>query len=782
MNKVVFALYICALIFAPLAFGTVEPWSLTVMETLSFLAFLLLSLGKLSSEENNYGTPGIIPLLCLLVLIGIQLAPLPVDIIRIISPQTYSIYKETVFIDEPARWVSISVNKKATLMEFFRIASYIVFYVLTVQILTKKDALRKTVSVVVVFASLLSLFAVLQRILWNSKIYWLRELTLGGSPFGPYVNRNHYAGLMEMLFPLVLGLFLFYKPYATYKSFREKIAEVFNLQRTNLYVLLGFSSVLIATSVFLTLSRSGIVSLCISMIFFGLLFLARGTSKRRGVIIIAVFILVALSVGWFGWSPIIERFEHLKDTHGNISELRAEIWRDSSNIIKDFPVTGTGFGTFVNIYPKYRTISGNEVVEHAHNDYIELLSEGGFPALILCAWFVITLFYKSYRVFLKRRELYSIYLFIAAAAGMASILIHGLTDFNLQIGANGLYFFFLAGLVVSSANTRLREGLNDTYLKRTRLPVRGVAIFLALMLIGCFIFQSGVTIGDIYFSSLRDAKLNDKTPSDELLSTRNAAYKAALLDPLEAQYRYTIANVERYLDNDKALQRYKEAVRLNPVCGEYLEKLGLSMSEFGEYNLADKLLQAGVADDVSNPARYRRYAQWLFSMGRMEEGIKITRTAISLEPRKTKEYITLMVLDGFSDEEILVSLPERVEPHLFFADYLSATGKDKMAEEEYLHGLQYIEKEKTVKPEYFYGLFRYYLKKDRFEEALNVLQRAADVLPNEPGIELRKADVYEKMGEPLKAIDEYRRALTIDPKNLEAKKKLYDLLLKRKSS
>ena len=87
----------------------------------------------------------------------------------------------------------------------------------------------------IIFASSLSVFAMLQHILPNSKIYWLRELTLGGSPFGPYVNRNHYAGLMEMLFPLVLSLFLFYKPRTTRKSLRGRTAEIFNIQETNVY-------------------------------------------------------------------------------------------------------------------------------------------------------------------------------------------------------------------------------------------------------------------------------------------------------------------------------------------------------------------------------------------------------------------------------------------------------------------------------------------------------------------------------------------------------------------
>jgi ABC-type Mn2+/Zn2+ transport system permease subunit len=167
-------------------------------------------------------------------------------------------------------------------MEFFRFASYGALYAVTVQLLSRKDALKKTIAIIIIFASALSFFGILQHLLPNGKLYWFRERLLGGVPFGPYVNRNHYAGLMEMLFPLVVGLFLVYKPHVSYISFREKIAEMFNLQRTNLYMLLGFSAVLIGTSIFLSLSRSGTISLCLSMIVFGLLVLGKQADRRGG--------------------------------------------------------------------------------------------------------------------------------------------------------------------------------------------------------------------------------------------------------------------------------------------------------------------------------------------------------------------------------------------------------------------------------------------------------------------------------------------------------------------
>jgi len=800
MSNIIFSLFIFIPLFSTLAFGTVEPWSLTIMETSSVFALLLLFVKRSKQKQAFlYETPGIVPLLFLLGYIMMQLIPLPPGIVRAASPETYRLYRETVFLDGPVRWMSLSINRENTLTEFFRVSSYVAFYILAVQLLTKKEFMKKTLAITVFFASGLSFFAVLQHLLSNSKIYWFRQLTQGGSLFGPYVNRNHYAGLMEMLFPLVLGLFLFYKPQVHYRSFREKMSGLFNLKETNIYIVLGFSVVLIATSIFLTLSRSGIVSLCISLILFGILFLYRGMDKKRAVVIVVISLLIVLTVGWFGWSSLFERFGAVKDSQGNIAELRLTIWKDTINIIKNFPIAGTGFGTFVNIYPGYRTVSGDSVAEHAHNDYLELLSDGGIIAALIIGWFLIVFFYKSFLVFSKRREIYSMLMFIAAVTGMFGLFIHSITDFNLHIGANGLYFFFLMGLAVSAANTRLREGLGNTYLKKKSIPVKGLTTLTAVLFIGCLIFNSGVFMGRLFFSSIKDIRLNELKPSSitppdadrkgkglpngkisddkDALSVRNEAYKAAFVDPLNAKYHYAVANVEWFMaDRRIALRYYTRAVQLSPTNGEYLQRLGLIQSELGEDGSAEKLLRAGVRYDVHNHIRYRTYSLWLFASGEREDGIGMMKSSISLEPAKTREAITVMVLNRFTDEEILQSLPERAGPYLYFAAYLSGTGNDRMAEDVYLRAFDYLGTEDRADPSYFYQIQKHYIKKGRTTDALRVMNRAAQSFPRDAGVRLSVARLYEKLEMREQAVEEYKKALRIDPLNKEAKTRLDKLM------
>ena len=122
MRNIISSLFIGLLLFTPLAFGTVEPWSIALMEAATLCALFLLLLDKARQKEASlYEIPGIIPLLCFLVYILFQLVPLPSGIVAIISPETYGFYETTRSFDKPIQWMSLSINQKATVAEFFRI-------------------------------------------------------------------------------------------------------------------------------------------------------------------------------------------------------------------------------------------------------------------------------------------------------------------------------------------------------------------------------------------------------------------------------------------------------------------------------------------------------------------------------------------------------------------------------------------------------------------------------------------------------------------------------------
>jgi len=778
MRSTIFWIFLFLLIFSPLAFGAVEQWSLAVMESLSLSALVLFLAGKRGKGAAClYEVPGLLPLSFFLGYILLQLVPMPPGLLKIVSPGTYALYKDTLWSADPSAWGSLSIHKKATLSEFFRMGSYAAFYVLTVQLLTRKELLKKTVGTVAVFASALAFFGMLQRFLWNNKIYWVRELTAGGDPFGPYVNRNHYAGLIDMLLPLVVSLSIYYRPRYLSTSLRDRAVEVFDNSRTKLHVLLGLSGVLLATSVFLSLSKGGIISLCLSLVFMAGMMRNKGREGRGWVLVAFTLMLVFYSVGWFGWDRIFERFAALRDAQGSISEARVGIWRDSLGIVKDFPLTGTGLGSYLRIYQKYRSITADGIVDHAHNDYLELITEGGAVAVALFGWFVAAAIYNAYKGFRRRRDRYSTFLFIGAVSGVVSMLIHSLTDFNLHIGANGLYFFFLIGLAVSAANTRMHDGLDDTFLGKARpFLLKGLLIPSAAVFIAGAVFITGILAARYSLLPFAGKNGGPHAAREELLAMRNAEDRASFFDPTEGRYPYAAAGVEWSLGNKgAAVEQYRKAVRLDTVNGEYLQALGLHLPKSGDGTGTDRLLQSGITCDRMNPSMYKGYVLWLISKGEKEKALKHLRTAVALEPKKTREYITLLVLYGWTDSEIRGGLPALVKPHLLFADYLDKTQHQDMADEEYRSAMDYVKYEKKPEASSFYQSRGYFMRRGMYDEALAVMRKAVETLPNDAGIRMTLAETYEKAGIPYRAAEEYRKALVLDPGNSKARKKLGEI-------
>ena len=378
MKRLPWYTFLFVLVFSPLAFGTVEAWSVGIMEISIFVALLVL----LSNRRYIYFPPGFILLLVFLSYLVIQIIPLPAVVIRVLSPSLYEFYRNSL-MDMDGSWLSLSIQRKETLKEVFRFSSYAGFYLLSVNLLDSQKRVRKLLSFLSVFFFLLSIEAILQSLIGNGRLLWIRTPPSSSSPFGPYVNRNHYAGLMEMVLPVVFSYFILQRPSIRYGSLKDRLVEFMTQKRANMHMQLGFFCIVMATSIFLSLSRGGIISVSLSMILLGVLFYNEQGQRRLASFVIVFFIVIVFSVGWFGWEPIVERFERLRPQSGTVEELRLTIWSDSFGIIRDYLLTGTGAGTYLFAYPAVRSFFSDRIVDHAHNDY-RYRANRNYPVLFFC--------------------------------------------------------------------------------------------------------------------------------------------------------------------------------------------------------------------------------------------------------------------------------------------------------------------------------------------------------------------------------------------------------------
>jgi len=777
MPKIIRHLFLFTLIFSPLSFGGRSEWSFMLISVAVFSGFLLFLVETKRTGDEFYQVPGMLPLMLFIVWIFIQTIPIPAVIIEFLSPETMQLYQNTIGVTEPLKWASISINKKATVTEFFRYSTYAVFYILSVQLLSRKIILKKTVKHIVILSAVIAFMAILQYFLSENKIYWFRTVPDNATPFGPYIYHNQYAGFMEMVFPFSLALFLYSRPRMFYGTFREKVIEFFNNPKGNMHLLFGLSVVIVGVSIFLSYSRGGIISLCFSMCFLWIMLTLKSSRMENRNLLPFILILILFSVGWFGWDFIFERFERIRSAEGFIHDNRLILWRDAIGIINVFPITGTGFGTFIDIYPGYRTVPGKLIFDHAHNDYIELITDGGLIGAGLAIWFLVSVLFKTVNIFRKRRENYSILITLCSMAGIVSILLHSITDFNLQNGANGLYFFFLLSIAVTASHTRIHVKHARTSLaQKKKVPFdRAVAFLTFILLFSSLIYNIGCVIGKYYFSTIKDVYLDETISREEFTRMNAIAKQASFFDPLNAQYYFGIGNIEFHLFNrDFAESGYRKSIFFNPAKGEYLQHAGLALSWKGNKREAEKLLETGIKMDIHNVERYKLYGVWLVSQGRSSESIPYFKEAMILDPGKANfnDIIAHLEKVAAGEELMLKVMPDSVEPYLLFADYLAGKQNSIVLDNAYDTAAGFLEKQENVKAWYFIKICNYLIRNGQDKKALKLMWLARERIPENAPIRLKSGDLYRKIGILYRAVEEYQKALSIDPTMIPAKKRL----------
>ena len=393
---------ICALVaFAVAAHGGVEDWARAVLEIGAGLLFLAWSLWLyFNRDEQPVFSPLLPPLAALAIAVLGQL----------FFRGTASPYNTRVEV----------LLLLADLMVLF----------LAVQAFRTLEDWRDFVWFGMFFGFLVSLFAILQHLTSSGKLYWFRELRSGGNPFGPYVNRNHFAGFAELVLPLAL------------------VPLVLGRVRRERWPVVGLFAVLPVGALLLSASRGGIVSFGVELGVLALVMILRRTIGKQLLAGAAILLVALLLVSWLGLGQILQRLstvQLLEVTAGKRASMRADTWR----IFLDHPFAGTGLGTLQIVYPPYETLYDGKIVNHTHNDYLEALAETGIAGGLCCAWFIGVLLAKSVKRLRQLNNSFAGTLQLSGFVACTGFLVHTFVDFNLHIPANALLFFLMAHLATA---------------------------------------------------------------------------------------------------------------------------------------------------------------------------------------------------------------------------------------------------------------------------------------------------------------------------------------------
>lgn len=490
-----------AVALAPWLFGAAEPWAWLAISLWVQMAAGLRLIGILR-EGYISAIVGKASLWCALVLLtaAVQITPLPAALARALNPLGTEIQSTAANIlaaaEPPSRIttpapheLTPSTRLSVAPAETKRALHLLVLCALTLLALLSSVSDREEVETVALVLALdglaMACFAVVQELSGTRFIYGVFRPRLGGTFFGPFINRNHFATWMNLATGAVLALLLSATRHALsprHLPWRDRLA-LLSSRRVNVIVMLSYSLLLMVVSTLFSLSRGGWVSL----FFSGALTLAwYRIHRRHGRFALPLSILVTVLIGvvaWIGWHPLVERLDAWAASADPLYSTRMRMTLATLKMWSSAPLTGWGYGAFQHAFPLFQSLElqvGRFV--YAHNDFAQLAAEAGllgvtaFGAGILA--FVVGL-RRGYRKAAEEARLF----IIGLGFSLCATALHSTVDFGLRRPANALLLMTVASLAL--ATTRL-PGYGRSYMYEigiSGLRVRLVAILLLAGLI-----------------------------------------------------------------------------------------------------------------------------------------------------------------------------------------------------------------------------------------------------------------------------------------------------------
>lgn len=437
----------------PIVFAAVQPWIWSAYSVAVFIAFVLV----LWSKHVSIDLPGnryfFISVILFFAVTLFQLLPLPPRALSFLSPYRYQLLEKCrVLTDAAVSWQSISYSPSSSLSWWIFLLSLLIFFLVLRQVIPYRRHLRTVILIVIITGSFEAFYGLLQALIPSLGVLWV-DTDFNGCARGTYICRNHFAGFLEMVWPLALGYTMSYGDWNGRDDYhgpgnKRLLRTMISSDRLYRQVFLVLMIGIMLLALLFSRSRAGITGAGVGLLTFTILvyFANRRFSKGFWIIIGAVLLLLFVYGNQMGFDPIIERF--LVILEGNIS--RIDLWRDGIAIVKDHP-SGIGLGNLNQVMPVYLTSTVSEVTvfSHIHNDYLQVLIEAGWPGFLIVVFAFFIFMIRSIGRIVKL-NLYDepVRFFIGAGAvsGLVSMAFHSFFDFNLQIPANCVYFVTLISL------------------------------------------------------------------------------------------------------------------------------------------------------------------------------------------------------------------------------------------------------------------------------------------------------------------------------------------------
>lgn len=447
-------LMIGLLVFLPSALGAVEAWSEMVVIILTG-AMAICWVLKLLVTKNaaTVWTWSYVPVGLFVLLVVFQLWPLPELAAGLISSNTVAT-KASLLGDLPnapeiLSNITLSFYPLATVHDLRLVLSVALIFIITVNVYRRSEQIKRLLFAIVVIGSGMALLALAQYLFDNGKIYWVIPSGDKQAHCGTFVNHSHYSQFMNLSIGAALGLLLF-KLYEMFQNKKITLPEVIARLGDPALRLVWYCTAMIiigATTIFVSLSRGGVISLLIAGAFTTVALAFRSKITGRSWVIILMAVASFICAIYIGFDGVYERLATLRD-FDEAQSGRWQIIKDISLAWTRFPLVGTGLGTHDVVYPMFDRSTTPYLAGHAENEYAQAAEETGVLGLGLIVIFAVII-WRSYFKNLRVVGLPIRSASFGLGLGLLAVMIHSLSDFGQHLPANACLTAIFCGLIIT---------------------------------------------------------------------------------------------------------------------------------------------------------------------------------------------------------------------------------------------------------------------------------------------------------------------------------------------
>lgn len=339
---------------------------------------------------------------------------------------------------------TLSIDPFWTRIFLVRLVGYIIFFAAALTFIDTEGRYRRAIMVILVFGGVIAFVGILQKLASPDTIYGILKHS-GAIPFGPYINSHHFASLMVLISGIAIAHLLG------------------NAVTKQIKLLVAISATLMAIAVPFTSSRGGVIAYVAMLFVAALAWFYRGKEKERRswIRILAggagLALVVIGSLVYLGGEASMLRGLGIQNATDDISSGRFHFWSVAWQIFLANPILGTGFDSFAMAFTRFDTQSGMFRVEQAHNDYLQMLSDGGIIAFLITIGFIGSLVRKALKRIWEESDDLVRTTVIGGLAGCVGIFVHSLFDFPLRTAGNAYVFLLVIAVMFAPLAVTLRR-------------------------------------------------------------------------------------------------------------------------------------------------------------------------------------------------------------------------------------------------------------------------------------------------------------------------------------